>query len=192
MKFLSVTPFARAVGVIVATAVIVSGVTFAALQSQNAVLAGNSIESATASLQIGTSPASLSANLAGFDFANVQPGGPAVPSTGNVFYLKNTGSTDLNLKLAANKGAFTATSNVDLTKVSVLLTPVGGGQTQSLPLSDLVSAHDTGGTSLNMSLVAGMGGQYKLQVTMAADAVTATTSSASISNLDLIFSGTSI
>src|SRR4051794_22881330 len=94
------TAIFRAIGVIAALIVIVSGVTFAALQSQQDTLTGNTIQTATANLQLSTDGTSYNNSHAGFDFTNIVPGGAAMPTAGYGFYLKNGGGTPLTLKLA--------------------------------------------------------------------------------------------
>lgn len=190
-KFLNINgALLRAMIVIATVGVMVTGVTFAALQSQQAVLSGNTIQSATASLLISTtSPTSTaySNSKTGFTFANVVPGGPAQPVDGNSFYLKNTGTATLALKMAVS-GTPTNTSSIDLTKVTVNVTRVDGA-TLSTSLQALIDANATGGVALTDNLApASTGTQYKISVAMAADAFTG--SSASIGAIDFVFSGT--
>jgi hypothetical protein len=176
----------RAIGVIAVLVVIVSGVTFAALQSQQDTLTGNTIQTATANLQLSTDGTSYNNSHAGFDFTNIVPGGAAVPTAGYGFYLKNGGGTPLTLKLAVTSTP-TNPDSVDLSKVSVLLTTVGSGTPiQTFSLQSLLT---NGGVSLTgNSLATGTAQQYKLQVSMTTDAVSG--SSASLGNIDFAFSGT--
>jgi hypothetical protein len=60
----------RAVGVVAVLLVIVSGVTFAALQSQQDTLTGNTIQTATANLQLSTDGVNFTNSQAGFNFNN--------------------------------------------------------------------------------------------------------------------------
>jgi hypothetical protein len=179
----------RALSVVASVGILVAGVTFAALQSQQAVLSGNTIQTASANLLIGTASATSTAfsnSHSGFSFANVVPGGSAQPADGNVFYLKNTGTATLTLKMAVS-GTPTNTSNVDLTKVSVTVTRTDTNATQTATLQSLLD--NTGGLSLTDNLTpASTGVQYKLSVSMSADAFTG--SSASIGAIDFVFSGT--
>jgi hypothetical protein len=170
-----------------AVTVLVSGVTYASLQSQQAVLTGNTIQSATADLRVGTSATSFAASRAGFDFASVVPGGPAMPADGNIFYLKNYGTAALALKLAVNSTP-TNPSNVDLTKVSVQLTRVDTGAQQVMTLQSLIDAQATGGQALTDSINPGTVVQYRLRAIMAADAFSGT--GANVGAIDLVFSGT--
>lgn len=180
----------RAVGVIAAVVIIVSGVTFAALQSQQDTLTGNTIETATANLQLSTDGTNYSNTHAGFDFNNLIPGGSAVPTAGYSFYLKNGGGTSLALKMAVSSVPANP-DGVDLSKVNVLLTPVGlGTGAQSFTLQSLISGAATGLAINSGNLASGAVQQFKLQVSMASDAVSG--SSASLGNIDFSFSGTAV
>jgi len=182
---------ARAMSIVASVGIIVTGVTFAALQSQQAVLSGNTIQSATASLLISTtSPTSTvyASSKTGFTFANIVPGGPAQPTNGNAFYLKNTGTANLTLKLNVTSTP-TNTSSVDLSKVNVMITRVDTNTTQTTSLQSLVDGAPAGGLTLTDTLApASSGTQYTVSVSMAADAFTG--SSASIGAIDFSFSGT--
>jgi hypothetical protein len=178
----------RAVGVVAVLLVIVSGVTFAALQSQQDTLTGNTIQTATANLQLSTDGVNFTNSQAGFNFNNLVPGGPAVPTAGYGFYLKNAGGTALSLKMAIVNTP-TNPDSVDLSKVSILLTTVGSGTgIQTFSLQSLLAP---GGVALTgNSLTNGTTQQYKLQVSMTTDAISG--SSASLGNLDFAFSGTAV
>lgn len=182
---------ARAISVVASVAIVVTGVTFAALQSQQAVLSGNTIQTASANLLIGTASATsteFSNSHSGFTFTNIVPGGPAQPVDGNSFYLKNTGTATLAIKLAVGTTP-TNTSNVDLSKVTVTITRVDTGTTQSGSLQSLIDGNPSGGLSLTDPLVpASNGVQYKLSISMSDDAFTG--SSAAIGAIDFVFSGT--
>lgn len=177
---------ARAVGVVAAVAIMVTGVTFAALQSQQAVLSGNMIQSASANLLIGTASATsseFSSSHSGFTFTDIVPGGPAVPATSSL-YLKNTGTATLSVKLSVGATP-TNTSNVDLSKVMLRITRVDTDTTQSASLQALID----GGLSLTDTLApASTGIEYTLSASMTDDAFTG--SSAAIGAIDLVFSGT--
>lgn len=171
--------------------VVTTGVTYAALQSQQAILSGNTIESATAALQVSKDGGTYASSINGFDFPGLVPGGPAMPSQygGYPIWFKNIGSAPLNMNVSVN-GVPTTTGDVDLSKVSVILTPIGGGGTaQTISLAALI-ANSTGGTTAMTlpSVNPGVVIQYKLQVQMAADAFTGP--NATITNLNLVFGGT--
>jgi len=180
---------ARAIMVMGGVTALSTGATFAALQSQQATLTGNTISSAIADLRIGTSASTFSSSRSGFDFKDLVPGGPAMPTDGNNFYLKNYGTATLALKMAVGTTPVN-TGAVDLTKVSVLLTRVDTSASQTFKLSDLVSSYATGGTALTDDLTGGTIAQYKLRISMDADAFSG--QSASITGIDLVFSGSAV
>jgi len=182
-------PVLRAVGVLAAVSVVVSGVTFAALQSQQATLTGNTIQSASADLRIGTSASTFAASRSGFSFQDVIPGGPAVPTDGYSFWLKNYGTAPLSLKLAI--GAAPAnTSNVDLSKVAVQLVRIDNNATQTASVQSLVDGYPAGGLMITDPIAPNAVVQYKLRASMAADAFSG--SGASIGGIDLVFSGNAV
>ncbi|HSX05644.1 MAG TPA: hypothetical protein VLF69_04205 [Candidatus Saccharimonadales bacterium] len=187
-KLWKLLPIARAIAVLSAVGLITTAVTFAAIQSNGNALTGNVIQTATAALQISTNANSgpWSDSTQGFTFSGLVPGGPAQPSSngGYSVFLKNTGTAPLRLMLHVPTPP-SAPSTVDLSKVSVLLTPYTGGTTQTMLLSDLIA----GTVDIANSTIAVSGvGSYRVQVSMASDAVTG--NGATISNLDLSFSGT--
>ena len=180
-------PLGRAVVVVSATVALVTGVTFAALQSQQNTLTGNTIETATANLQISKNDINYANTQTGFDFSGLIPGGPAVPTTGYPFYLKNSGQVKLALKMAV-VSAPSNPNNVDLSKVSVTLSTIGGNNvpTQTFSLQSLLNngGVDIGTIDNNNSL------GYKLQIAMATDSVTG--NSASVGGIDFAFTGTAV
>lgn len=182
----------RAIAIVASVGILVTGVTYAALQSQQAVLSGNTIQTASANLLIGTASATstaFSSSHSGFTFANIVPGGPAQPTNGNTFYLKNTGTANLSLKLGVATTP-TNTSNVDLSKVNIIVTRVDTGTTQTTSLQALNSSAQ-GGLTLTDSLApASIGTAYTISVSMAADAFSG--SSASIGAIDFAFTGTGV
>jgi hypothetical protein len=186
-------PLVRALIVVSTVGVLTTGVTFAALQSPQALLSGNSIQTASAGLLIGTDSATstaYSSSHSGFSFQGVIPGGPAVPANGNTFYLKNTGTATLALKLAVGSTPANA-ANVDLGKVSVTITQTDSNTTQTATLQSLVDDYPTGGLALTDNLApSSTGTQYKISVSMSSDAFTG--SSATISSIDFVFSGTAV
>lgn len=177
----------RVILVLIGVGIITTGATYAALQSPQASLTGNSIESATADLRIGTSASSFAASRTGFTFSNIVPGGSAMPADGNSFYLKNYGTAALNLKMAISTTPVN-TNNVDLTKVFIVITRVDTATTQTFSVTNLVSSYASGGVAFTDSLASGAVAQYKASVSMAADAFSGT--SATVSGIDLSFLGT--
>ena len=182
-------PLVRAVAVMGAVIAIVSGVTFAALQSQQAVLSGNTISTASADLKISVNGTTFTASNVGFSYSDIIPGGSAVPAAGNSFYLKNSGSTPITTKTAISSVP-TNTSNVDLSKVSVIITRTPGGSPQTFTVMQLMDAYASGGIQVSTALSVNEIAQYKAQVSMTADAFSGP--SASLGNIDLVFIGSSI
>lgn len=189
-KYQNLKVWLRATVVMVLIGITTTGITYAALQSQQATLNGNTIESATAALQISKDGATYISTANGFDFSGLVPGGPAMPSQygGYPLWLKNNGTASLNANLSIN-GTPTTTGDIDLSKVMLVLTPVsGGGTAQSISLATLIANSTGGSTSLTIpTLTPGATIQYKVQVQMASDAFSG--SSASISNLNLVIGG---
>lgn len=164
------------------------GAAYAVLSSQQNTLTSNTISTATANLQIGLNSTDFNNTHIGFDFNNIVPGGQPVPLTGHPFYLRNAGGTPLSLKFMINSVP-TGSSNVDLSKVDILLTTVGSGTPiQSFNLQTLLASSASGGVLIaGNNLDIGATQQYKLQVSMSSDAVTG--SSASLGNIDFAFRG---
>jgi hypothetical protein len=187
-KFL---PYIRAGGVVAAVMIVVSGVTFAALQSQQVKLTGNSIQTATANLQLSPDAVNYSLSQIGFAFGAIVPGGQASPTNGYTVFLKNAGGTPLALKLAVSSTP-TNLDNVDLTKVHIVLTPTSGGSVENFTLQSLIASYGTGGQTIlaPAELMPGLTAEYKLQVSMDTDAING--SSATINNVDFSFSGTAL
>lgn len=182
-------PWLRAVLILAAVGLVVGLVTFAALQSQQAVLSGNMIESATAALQLSADGASFASSQQGFNFSGLIPGGPAMPTQfgGKPLWFKNAGNATLTIK-AMIAIPPTVTGDVDLSKVFIVITPAVGGTAQTVSLAALQTANTSGGVSLNIPVIsAGSQVQYNIQASMAADAFAG--NSASIQNLNIVFVG---
>lgn len=164
------------------------GVSFAALISQQAKLAGNTIQTATANLQISGDGTNFSNTQPGFVFSNLVPGAQASPASGYPIYLKNTGGTPLALQIAISSLP-TNPDSIDLSKVHVILAPTSGGSVQNLTIQSLIGSYPSGGQSILSPalLMPGTTAQYKLQIMMDADAVNGP--SASINNVDFSFGG---
>ena len=170
--------------------VITTAATFAALQSSNAVLGSNTISTSTAFLLVSNDGLTFNSTKTGFTFANVTPGGSAVPAGGYNFYLKNTGTANLSIKVTIAT-APSNLSNVDLSKVFLNITRAETNLDQTVSIKSLMDSNSTGGTVLNDIVSAGTTGQYNAKVSMSADAYSGG-NGATISGLDLIFSGAGI
>lgn len=192
-KLKTMRPLMQAMGIITAVMVLVTGVTFAALQSQQAVLKGNSIATAMAELKISKDNITYANLLDGYTFGNLIPGGSPTPTNGNPIYLQNTGSVALAAKLSVNE-ALSNPNNVDLAKVHIILLPSGGGAPQNISLKDLVSASSTGGIALSGGglnhINAGGNASFAMQVMLDSDAISG--SSANIGNLIFNFDATAV
>lgn len=164
------------------------GVSYALLQAVPVTVSGSVIQTTTANLAIGQNGTQYGASLTGFQFSNVVPGGQSMPLSGYPVYIKNTGGAPLLLKFSVARTPSNP-DNVDLSKVNIILTPIGGGSPQTFTLAALVAAHATGGLAVNtpLQLPAGQAQQYTLQVSMLSDAVSS--GGATIGDIDFAFSG---
>lgn len=178
----------RSILIAVLSVGLAGGAAYAVLQTLQNSLTGNTISTGSASLQIGLNTTNFDNTHVGFDFNNIIPGGQAEPINGHTFYLRNAGTTPLGLKFMVNSIP-TGASNVDLSKVNILLTAVGASTpTQSFSLQTLINASSADGVAVaGDNLEVGAIQHYKLQVSMAGDAVTG--SSASLANIDFTFKG---
>ena len=175
----------RFIGLLAAVVTVVSGVTYAALQSQNATLKGNTIQTALASLQLSTDGTTYSSSLSGYAFSNLVPGGQPMPNVGYPVYVKNTGTSQLQLSL--NIGSqFTNADSLNLSKVHLILDPFAGGVSQNILFSDLVAADGVKLTQFAV-LNAGQSTGYFMRVSLEADAMSGP--SATLGNVDFNFSG---
>ena len=183
----------RSVMIMASVIVMASGVTYAALQSQQIKLTGNTIETATANLVVSTDGQFFASSKTGFAFNNLIPGGSPSPWDGYSMWLKNSGGTPLTLKLAVSSVP-TNPNNVDLTKVNIILTPIGAnaGAPQTFNLESLISSNLTGGLALTspVQLFVGNTQQFTIKASMAIDAITST--SASLGNIDFAFTGQAV
>ena len=186
----TLAPLLRAIGVVSAVVIVVSGVTFALLQSQQVKATGNTIQTATANLQISSDGTTFGSSITGFSFSNIIPNSAASPAAGYSVYLKNTGTAALAIKLAVSSVPQNL-ANMDLSKVHILVSSSTGGSPLIFDLQSLISSASTGGSSLSfpsaLNIAANAVGQYKLQVMMDTDAISG--SSGTLSNIDLAFTG---
>lgn len=190
-RFRKTTLLTRVTLVAVAIMVVVTGVTFAVLQSQRAILRGTTIQTASANLLISTDNSTFVSSLPGFNYGAILPGGSPSPAIGNPVFVKNTGSTALAVTMSLDK-LVTNPNNVDLGKVYVILSPHGGGTSQRISLQDLTASMTSGGVPLThlTRLIANQSAGFNLQVQMDADALSG--SSATLSDIDFSFGGTAV
>jgi len=186
--FKNFKPLLRAAVVLGAVGTITTAGTFAALQSQQSVLAGNTINSATAALSVSTDNITFGNSKTGFSFNGIIPGGAAVPVSGDAIWLQNGGSTNLAIKAAISSTPANA-SNVDLSKVFLHITRPNNSFDQSFSLKSLIDGYATGGVAIGDTINISAAAQYFLRVSMSSDAFSGS-NSVTISGVDLVFTGT--
>ena len=173
--------------VLSAALILTTAVTFATLQSQNAVLSSNTISTTTAFLMVSSDGTTFNNTKPGFTFSNLTPGGAAVPASGYNFYLRNTGTANLSIKAAVSSTP-TNLNNVDLSKVFLNFTRSDSGLDTTISVKSLMDSYASGGTSFNDIVNAGTTAQYTVKASMSADAYSGS-NGATISGIDLSFSG---
>lgn len=189
----SISPVVRAIGVIGAVAILVTSITYAALQSQ-VTLTDNTIATGTADLQINNTDDTVTGfgdTDTGFAFTGVVPGSTTGSSVGN-FQLKNNGTAGMTIAVqipTAPVWTVVPTSTVDNSKVTVNLSCTDADETYTVTdtLANLIAGdvNFTTGT-----LAGGDTATCTAKITMAADAFTG--ESASASNFDFKFTGTAV
>ena len=183
----------RGVGIIGATAALVTGITFAALTSNSVTLSDNTISTTTASLKVWNG-ASFANTATGFQLDDLLPGQYSTPQK---FYLKNGTGTAMAVS-ATVPDAPTATGITDFSKVSVRITDLGdtdGTNTvvtnlQALIDGDIVVDQDLPANAQGSTTVAATNGNYTYEVKVDPAAITG--SSATIDNFDLVFTATAL
>lgn len=196
MKKRLMSPLTRAVGVISAVAILVGGVTFAALQSQ-ATLTDNTIASANADLKLWDGD-SFESEAPGFTVTGLVPGEGSGP---NLFYFQNAGETDLNISAHVPVApeepqggyGFSGWENLDVTfknlsddcaegpvetDMGALL--AGDVELPCNPLSE-------GATGNNQPGAEGTEGNYSVEFDIHPEAVTG--DHAGVGSFDIVFSG---
>ena len=190
-----ISPVIRAILVMGAVAALVTGVTFATLQSQ-ATLTDSTISSATAGLQVKSTGPDFAAQDAGFKFEDLIPGGAFSPSNDGKFTLKNSGSIPLSVQVQAETVAATGTGTLDKTKVIVRFTNLDApGSFVDYTLAELESAaRNVPGQSAGFTptaLANNDNDKMTIQVKLENGAITGS-GPVSVSNFDLTFTGTSL
>lgn len=191
----SISPVVRAIGVIGAVAILVTSITYAALQSQ-VTLTDNTITTGSANLEIASFTAgdpgacgAFGATAPGFAFAGVIPGGAS--SQTEKFCLSNTSTTNgLSLKVKSvdpvTWTAVPSTATVDNTKVTLDIVCDNGST-----ISTTVAAIELGDVSFSATnLAANTQTTCTAKITM--DAAAFTGESATAGQFDLMFTGTAV
>lgn len=163
-------------------AVIVVGLAGAAayaLLQARGVLTGNTISTASANLVISTDGRTYLQSMPGFSFDGVVPGGYPAPAEGYPLYVKNIGTTPLDLRLALNN----TPSNPDALDLNKFSFTVTGDD--EVPKSFTLVSLANQGQSLDDELPPGATRQYMLRAQVAEDAG----QSIMVSNIDLALVG---
>jgi len=194
-NILNISPLLRAIGVMGAVAVLVTGATFAAL-SDNATLTANNISSDTADLQVSNGGAYADSQT-GFDASDIAPG---VGETFD-FYLKNSSSFDMAVTVEVTgvcSDYISGTLGIPNCG-DVLLTfddEVAGGET-TYTLQQLINApkelpgNPFSAGAAGSAAVAGTEGNFTLHMDLKASDITGS-SAALDAPFDLVFSGEQI
>ena len=173
--------------------VIISGAAFAALQSQQVEVTGNSIQTANASIQLSTDDHDYYNSLTGYAFNDMIPGMSPIPYNGYPVYLRNGGSINLAIKVSLSRPV-TNPQSVDLSKVHLILSPYTGGVPQNITLKELVDSYDSGGVALTNATASRLAPNqsvgYGIQMSMDLDAINGP--SASLTDIDLSFGATAV
>jgi hypothetical protein len=187
---------ARGVGVIGATVALLAGVTFAALTS-TATLSDNTLATATANLTVSNDGTTFGATEAGFTVAGLVPGSGVT----DPFYLSNTGGVNLGLTLQAvpNPSDSTitetgTTSATDLSNVTVVVTNLNTGNSNTYTLAQLVSGVQPLTDALNAGVTGTTSpvnapGDYSVHFDINPATVVGG-GPATVSGFDLVFAGT--
>lgn len=183
-------PVIRATVIIGLALAMLSGVTYAALQSHSKFNA-SSIMTAVANLQVSRDNVTFTNTQTDLNFNNLIPGGSLTPSAGYPIYLKDAGATPLSLKLSVGSTP-TNPNGVDLTKVNMVLTSTTNSQVQTFTLQALIDAYATGGVPITITPVIFPGQilPFTVQASMASDAFSGT--SATIGSIDYVFTGVAV
>lgn len=185
-----INPIIRTSIIIAVLLTALTGVTFAALQSQTKITS-STITTTTANLQISKDDTMYASSIDGYSFGEIVPGGASMPSNGYPVYIKNAGGSGLSPKIAVSSTPSNP-DNVDLTKVNIILTSAVSGEVQKFTLQSLIDAHSNGGlalTSLSV-LFSNQTYRFNMQASMNSDAFSG--SSASIGAIDFTLTGTAV
>lgn len=191
-KFAKLKSKKRSAGVIAAVMVVTCGMAFALLQSQDK-LTGNSIETESANMVVSQNDSNYGQTTSGYHFTGIIPGTQA--SQTEHFFLKNVGTAPLALKLSSASTPANP-SSVDLSKVKIILTPFDTttfmpGTPQSFSFQSLVDAGSVG-VSINYPAALAANSKEEFNIQVAIDDGAVGSAGASLSNIDLAFTGTAI
>lgn len=187
-------PIGRFMLVCCAIVVIIVGVTFAAMRTQQNLLTGSTLTSASASLLMNKQSIGTFHNeLSGFTFTGVEPGGPALPAAGHSLFLHNNGSTNLSVDIQVNPERLEYSEQANLSHIMLQIDVPGRGESINYALSDLIDSYQTGQRRLlPVWLEAGGYEQLQFRMSIISDpAYDLMTEPISLTNLDIILTGVS-
>jgi hypothetical protein len=154
-------PMVRATGVIGAVAILVTGVTFAALNNQASML-DSSVTAESAALRVDNDEdGTFTITEDGLHFTNLVPGTPSDPET---FAVQNvsSGAVDVHVRIAAEPDALP--DGVSPTELTFTFTPSPSGSTVNATWAELTSEN---GKLLLADLSADGTQEYNVTVTLA-------------------------
>lgn len=94
--------------------VLLVSVTFAAMRTQDTIIQGNTMTSASANMLLSqTSGGIFSDTMAGFTFNEIEPGAGLEPQSPHTFYVQNTGTTNLETFISINPERIQISDNMD-------------------------------------------------------------------------------
>lgn len=187
-------PVGRFMLICCAIVVIIVGVTFAAMRTQQNLLTGSTLTSASASLLMNKQSIGTFQNeLSGFTFTGVEPGGPALPAAGHSLFLHNNGSTNLSIDIQVNPERLEYSEQANLSHIMLQIDVPGRGESINYALSDLIDSYQTGQRRLlPVWLEAGGYEQLQFRMSIISDpAYDLMPEPISLTNLDIILTGVS-
>jgi len=187
LRIRSINPVLRATGVIGVTAAMVTGVTFAALNSQ-ATLTDNTISTATAGLEVGLAADNLSATEDGFDVTGLVPG----TGVDQDFYLRNIGDTPLDVTVNVPNLPGAPEGGYGFTGFDNLTVKLTSEACDAVVTTNMQALHD-GQVALPCNALEEAGEantptKYTAHIDINPDVVTG--SHAGVGNFNLVFTGT--
>ncbi|MDB5170106.1 MAG: hypothetical protein JWN82_502 [Candidatus Saccharibacteria bacterium] len=192
LRRIRLTPLARLVAVSSAILLMLTGVSYALFKSNDVMIQGSTISSATARLLLSGNGTTYSDTLPGFAFLGVEPGGAPSPQPGYQVYFKNEGTSALALNISLST-ALANPQNARLDHVFLVVTPASGGQSTRLSLASLYDAYAGGrSVSMNAQLPPGQVGRYLLQIEMEPTAVASAQGTVTLNVVDFFFVGMAV
>lgn len=181
----SINPLARAVGVISAVAVLVTGVTMAAFTTNTVALEENSLSVASDVLRISNGGEFTSPSVTGFSFNNLGIGTESAPQA---FYLQNLSNADL--ALTARQTGTPVYDGVDAGDVVVKIYDQNGTELLSKTLDELTTADQTMGQLDALAAGSADGTPSEGDFTLTITVMQVDNNPGTVNGIDLSFTGT--